>query len=321
MSNTRETDAPAPGVLRTPDEQFRNLAGFDYAPHYVYLSDRRDPLRMHYVDEGPRDAAVILALHGQGQWSYAYRTMIPIFVAAGYRVIAPDYIGFGRSDKLPNEIDYEFVDHVRWITAFIKQMDFHTDVTAFLFDWGGFFGLRIAAENPDLFDRLVLANTSVPRGTSGGTEFFKKWRAGMLSRPQFPQGEMVNEGAMIKLSPETITSYDAAYPDESYKSAMRRFPMILPIEDTDTAAPDNKAAWEKLASYDKPVLTLFSRIFAKSDSLGPNALIAHIPGAKGQPHALFDNAGFYILDDASVGLAEHTVAFIQAQRESAAPAL
>ena len=307
--NEPPSSGPAPGVLRTPDARFENMAGFDYAPLYIDIPYQGSALRMHYVDEGPKDAPVILALHGQGQWSYAYRDMIPIFLAAGYRVVAPDFIGFGRSDKLPNDTDYEFADHVAWLTTFIDQMDFDTEVTAFLFDWGGYFGLKIAADHPEYFDRLVLANTALPKGYNGGSEFFKKWRAGILARPEFPMAQMVNEGVKIPLSDEAMRAYDAPYPDESYKAGPRRFPLILPIEDTDAAAPANKAAWGKLASYDKPTLTLYSKMFAKSDSLGPNPLIEHIPGADGQPHAVID-ASFYIVDDASVELAEKTVEFI-----------
>lgn len=303
---------PATGVLRTPEARFNSLAEFNYAPHYIGIPYQDQWLRMHYIDEGPRDAPVILALHGQGEWSYAYRHMIPLFVAAGYRVVAPDFIGFGRSDKLPNDADYEFADHVSWLTAFIGQMNFDTDVTGFLFDWGGYFGLPIAAANPEYFDRLVLTNTLLPRGSGGGTKFFKKWRAEILSRPQFPMAQMVSEGVKTPLTAGAIAAYDAPFPDETYKAGPRRFPMIVPIEDTDTAAPANKAAWEKLSDFDKPTLTIYSKMFAKSDSLGPNPMIEHISGAKGQPHALID-AGFYSVDDAGTELAELTIAFIGGQ--------
>ena len=304
--------SPPEGVLRTPDARFAELSGFDYAPNYMELPYHGGKIRMHYVDTGSKDAPVILLLHGQGQWSYAYRNMIPIFIAAGYRIVAPDFIGFGRSDKLPNDTDYEFADHVVWLKAFIRGMNFDTDITAFLFDWGGYFGLRIAAEDPDTFDRLVLVNTLLPRGYHGGSEFFKKWRAGILARPEFPMAQMVNEGVVTKLTPEIMAAYDAPFPDESYKAGPRRFPLILPIEDTDTAAPANKAAWEKLANYDKPTLTLYSKMFGESDSLGPKPLIAQIPGTAGQPHALIDKASFYIVDDASQTLAVRTIAFIEA---------
>jgi len=193
------TDA-APEVLRTPEARFAAIDDFPYPPRYATVYRDGTPLRMHYIDAGPRNAPVILCLHGQGQWSYAYRDMLPIFVAAGYRVIAPDFIGFGRSDKLARDADYEFADHVAWLTNFIEDMSLGDDVTAFLFDWGGYFGLRIAGEHPELFGRLVLANTTLPRGDSGGSQFFKRWREGILARPAFPMGDMVAEGALAPLS-------------------------------------------------------------------------------------------------------------------------
>lgn len=306
----------ASGVMQTPEARFDNLANFDYQPHYLQMAYKDGGIRMHYLDEGPKDAPIILLLHGQGEWSYSYRDMMPIFLEAGYRVVAPDFIGFGRSDKLPNDSDYEFDDHVQWLTTFIDEMNFEQDTTAFLFDWGGYFGLRIAADRPELFDRMVLANTLLPRGDngSGGAKRFKKWRAGILARPEFPMGEMVAEGVRVKLTPEAIAAYDAPFPDESYKAGPRRFPMILPIELANKASAANKVAWDKLASYEKPVLTIFSKMFARSASLGPQQHLDHIPGTKGQDHALIKKASFYIVDDASKELAERTLAFIKANQ-------
>ncbi len=305
--------APPAGVMRTPESRFAGLVDFPYTPRYHALPWRDGRIRMHYIDEGPRDAPVILCLHGQGQWSWAYHRMIPLFLAAGYRVVAPDFIGFGRSDKLPADTDYEFADHVAWLATFIAEMDLGNDVTAFMFDWGGYFGLRIAAEQPALFDRLVLANTLLPRGNSGGSAFFRKWRAGILARPVFPMAQMVEEGTKTRLDADALAAYDAPFPDERYKTGPRRFPLIVPIDDADTAAPDNKAAWQALAGFDKPVLTIYSRMFAGSASLGPAPIIGHIPGAIGQPHALIDDASFYIVDDAPEELARRTLAFIEAR--------
>ena len=306
------TLAKPASVLRTPDSHFENLTDFAFKPRYMKLPYQDGAIRMHYLDEGPKDAPVILCLHGQGQWSYAYRHMIPTLVAAGFRVVAPDFIGFGRSDKLPNERDYEFADHVQWLTMFIKEMQFEQEVTAFLFDWGGYFGLRIAAQNPELFDRMVLANTLLPKGKNKGSDFFKKWRQSILARAEFPMGDMVNEGVMTRLAPTVIAAYDAPFPNERYKAGPRRLPSILPVEDSDTAAAANKAAWQQLAAYNKPTMTIFSKMLAQSDDLGPQHLIDHIPGAKGQPHVLISKAGFYIVDDASATLAKWTIDFIRA---------
>lgn len=299
----------AAGVLRTPDRRFKGLPEYDFKPHYLDVADPRfGKLRMHYVDEGSKKAPVILLLHGQGSWAYLYRKMIPVLVTAGYRVVAPDYIGFGRSDKLPGTEDYSFQSHIDWLTSFLEAMKFN-DVTAFMFDWGGYFGLRIAAEHPEFFGRLVLSNTMLPKGMSQGREWFIKWREKQLALPKFPQGEMVNDGVVHKLSPELIAAYDAPYPDETYKTGPRRFPMILPILDDDPASIANNAAWEKLANWDKPVLTLFS---AKGGGMRPEPLQEHLPGAKGQPHALIEDAGFYIVEDQPLVLAQHVIDFAKA---------
>lgn len=294
-------------ILRTPDDRFENLYEWPFEPHYLNVPYDARMVRMHYVDGGPKDAAVILCLHGQGTWAYMYRRMIPLFVAAGFRVVAPDYIGFGRSDKLPREEDYSFQAHVDSIVYFLNKMALK-NVTAFMFDWGGFFGLRIAGERPELFDRLVLSNTHLPHGPRGGTDWFIKWREGVLSAPKFPMGDLVNSGTVNKLSTEIIAGYDAPFPDEKYKTGPRRCPMILPISEDDPASPANKKAWQALSAFDKPVLTLFAEMTAKT-SMSPTPLQQHIPGAKGQKHAILPDSSFYIVEDKAAELAQLTIDF------------
>ncbi|MEO7385744.1 MAG: haloalkane dehalogenase [Gammaproteobacteria bacterium] len=294
--------------LRTPESRFRNLPGFAFTPHYINVPDARcGTLRMHYLDEGGLEAPAVLLLHGQGCWSYLYRRMLPLLVQNGFRVIAPDYIGFGRSDKLPSTGDYTFQRHIDWLTAFLDALQV-PPLTAFLFDWGGFFGLRIAAERPEFFARLVISNTMLPMGQGGGRDWFIKWREQQFALPRFPQGEMVNEGVVQKLAPETIAAYDAPYPDETYKTGPRRFPMILPIEEDDPAAIANRRAWERLAEWQKPVLALYSAAFAGS-AMGPERLLAHLPGARGQNHALLPDANFYIVEDQGPELARRVAQF------------
>jgi len=295
-------------IIRTPDERFENLPGYNFDPHYLELPDAQfGNLRMHYLDEGPREGKIILLLHGQGCWTYIYRKMIPVLVAEGNRVIAPDYIGFGRSDKLPDTDDYSFGKHVNWLTSFLTGMGL-TGITAFMFDWGGFFGLRIAAEHPEIFDRIILSNTQLPKGRSEGAEWFIRWRAEQFALPQFPQGEMVNDGVHHKLGPEIIAAFDAPYIDETYKTGPRKFPIILPITDEDPAVPANKAAWNRLASWTKPVLTLYSASFAGT-AMGPERILGHIPGTRGQDHALLEEAGFYIVEDQPQELARRIAKF------------
>lgn len=295
-------------ALRTPESRFEALPEFPFAPHYVELDDAEfGALRMHYLDEGPREGHPILLLATQGCWSYIYRHMIPPLVAAGFRAIAPDYIGFGKSDKLPDTADYSFQRHLDWNTAFIDHLGLR-NITGYLFDWGGFFGLRIAAERPDIFARLVLSNTSLPHGDSPGKSWFLQWREEQFAKPRFPQGEMVNDGTNRELAPEIIAAFDAPYPDENFKTGPRRFPMILPISADDPASPANTVAWELLGRWDRPVLTLYSKQFSGS-AMGPDRVLDHIPGCAGQAHALIDNAGFYIVEDQPQELARRLIEF------------
>ncbi len=296
------------GIIRSPEENFANLPEFGFAPHYAEIPDQDfGKLRMHFVDEGPRDGRVMLLLHGQGCWSFIFRRMIPMLAAGGLRVIAPDFIGFGRSDKLPSTQDYTFEKHVGWLETFFEQMGFQ-GVDAYLFDWGGFFGLRIAGDQPAYFDRIALSNTQLPTGDAPGREWFINWRAEQFALPEFPQGRMVSEGTFHELSPETIAAFDAPYPDETYKTGPRRFPMILPISPDMDSVRENVAAWQRLEYWQKPVLTLFSAAF-ENTAMGPEKILAHIPGAAGQKHALLDEAGFYIVEDRPIELATRLLEF------------
>lgn len=288
--------------LRSPEERFQGLPGFPFAPHYLQVPDARyGSLRLHYLDEGPRAGRIVLLLHGQGCWSYMYRDVIGPLVAAGLRVIAPDYIGFGRSDKLLECEHYSFQSHLDWLAAFLDALALR-EVTAYCFDWGGFFALRLAGERPELFGRLALSNTMLPLGQGGsGREGFLRWREAQFALPRFPQGEMVNTGVVRKLAPETIAAYDAPYPDERYKTGPRRCPMILPIWPEDPACIANARAWERLARWEKPVLTLYSA--GRGGVMSPDAIQRHVPGARGQPHALLDPAGFYLVEDHAAEIA------------------
>jgi len=297
-------------VLRTPDERFAALPEFDFTPHYFSVRSRNfGPLRMHYIDEGDPDAPVILLLHGQGSWSYLYRNMIKLLVDAGYRVVAPDYIGFGRSDKLPAEEDYSFDAHINWLTEFIGGMDF-TEVTAFMFDWGGFFGLRVAAEHPDYFARLVLANTKMPLGDQRNLEWFYNWRDKMRSLPEFPQGEMVQNGVRKKLPETIINAYDAPYPDESYKSGPKAFTLINPVRPEDPPIAANLSAWKALADWEKPVLTLYADLIART-AFSPSRFHDQLPGSRGQPHHIYPNRSFYFVEDETEDIATRIVSFIE----------
>jgi haloalkane dehalogenase len=298
----------APVPLRSPEERLRALPGFPWVPRYVEVPDARyGRLRMHYLDEGPRDGHVVLLLHGQGGWSYAFRDFVAPLTAAGLRVVAPDYVGFGRSDKLVECEHYTFQSHLDWLAAFLDALGLR-GITAYGFDWGGFFALRLAGERPELFGRLVLSNTMLPLGEGGGgREWFLRWREQQFALPRFPQGEMVNAGVARKLPAEIVAAYDAPYPEERYKTGPRRFPMILPIWPEDPACVANARAWRELAAWENPVLTLWSE--GLGGSMGPDRLLGHIPGARGQPHARLAPAGFYIVEDQAAELARRIARF------------
>jgi haloalkane dehalogenase len=194
-------------AVRTPDERFVNLPGYDFAPHYVDI----DGLRMHYVDEGPADADPVLLLHGEPSWSYLYRKMIPPLAAAGHRVIAPDLIGFGKSDKPVAQSDFSYAGHVDWMRRFIEALNLDS-ITMFCQDWGSLIGLRVAAENEQCFARVALGNGGLPTGDHGAPKAFRIWRAFAKWSPWFPIGRIIQSATTTELSKEVVAAYDAPFP-------------------------------------------------------------------------------------------------------------
>lgn len=296
-------------VLRTPDERFRDLPGYPFEAHYVdVVADGLEPLRMHYVDEGPRDGAVVLLLHGEPSWSYLYRKMIPILSGAGHRVLAPDLIGFGKSDKPADRNDYTYARHVGWTADFLRRLSL-ASITLFCQDWGSLIGLRLAAEHPDLFDRLVVGNGGMPTGDQQLPEAFFAWRKLSQEIPEFPVGRFIDGATTTQLAPEIIGAYDAPFPDESYKAGARAFPALVPASPDDPAAPANRAAWQVLTTWTKPVLTTFS----DQDPItrgGDRVLQALIPGAKGQPHVTIENGGHFLQEDKGEEIARVMIDFM-----------
>ncbi len=279
-------------ILRTPEERFANLPDYDFKPHYAELNINGQPVRMHYVDEGKGD--VILMLHGEPSWSYLYRKMIPLFVKAGYRAIAPDLIGFGKSDKLARKVDYSYKLHVEAVTQFVKQLNLK-NITLVCQDWGGLIGLRVAAENEALFARIASSNTGLPTGESIGPGF-KAWLDFSQRVPELPVGVIVKGGSKTPLAPAVIAAYDAPFPDESYKAAARVFPLLVPITPDDPAVPDNQKAWEVLSRWKKPFLTSFSDGDAVTQG-GEKIFQARVPGAQGQPHTIIKGGGHFVQED------------------------
>ncbi|TMD97943.1 MAG: alpha/beta fold hydrolase [Chloroflexi bacterium] len=291
-------------VLRTPDERFAGLPGHPFEPHYVDV----DGLRVHTVDEGPRDASPVLMLHGEPSWSYLYRRMVPVLTAAGHRAVAPDLVGFGRSDKPARREDYTYQRHVDWMHATVEALDLR-DITLVCQDWGGLIGLRLVAEMPDRFARVVAANTFLPTGDRDPGPAFHAWRRFSQETPRFHAGGIVKGGCVSDLSPEVIAAYDAPFPDDRYMAGARQFPMLVPVTPDDPAAEPNRAAWEELRRWTRPFLCAFS----DQDPItrgGDRILRKLIPGAEGQPHIVIEGAGHFLQEDRGERLAAVVADFI-----------
>lgn len=287
-------------ILRTPDERFAGLPDWPFAPHYQEVTDADGTvLRLAYVDEGRRDGAPVLLMHGEPSWSYLYRKIIPDLVAAGHRVIAPDLIGFGRSDKPAARADYTYERHVAWTSDWFTALDLK-DFTLFCQDWGGLIGLRLVAAFPERFAGLVIGNTGLPTGT-GLTDGFAAWLTFSQTVPQMPIGFIVNGGSARQLSEAEVAAYDAPFPDETYKEGARQFPALVPVTPEHGSVAENIAAWKVLEAFDKPVVTAFSDGDAITRG-GEAVFQARIPGAAGQPHATL-SGGHFLQEDSPAEIA------------------
>jgi haloalkane dehalogenase len=291
-------------TLRTPDDRFAHLPGHPFAPHYTETGG----IRIHYVDEGPRTAAPVLMLHGEPSWSYLYRKMIPLVVAAGHRVVAPDLVGFGRSDKPVHREDYTYQRHVDWMRHVLVTLDL-SDATLVCQDWGGLLGLRLVAEHPERFARVVAANTFLPTGDVPAGPAFLAWKQYSQTTPEFRAGGIVRGGSATTLAPEVEAAYDAPFPDDRYKAGARQFPTLVPVTPDDPAAPANRKAWEVLSGWTNPFLTAFSDQDPVTKG-GDRLFQERIPGAKGQPHTTIAGGGHFLQEDKGEELARVVVDFI-----------
>jgi haloalkane dehalogenase len=301
-------------VLRTPDDRFEAVPGYDFEPHYVEVpaGEGATELRVHFVDAGPRDASeTVLLMHGEPSWSYLYRKMVPVLADAGLRVVAPDLVGFGRSDKPGARTDYTYARHVEWMRAALFDGLGLSDVTVVGQDWGGLVGLRLVAEHPDRFRRVVAANTGLPTGDLDMGEAFLAWQRFSQEVPEMPIGRIVAGGCTTELAPEVVAAYDAPFPDESYKEGARQFPMLVPCRPDDPAADANRRAWEVLKGFGKPFLCAYSDgdpITKGADRL----FLDLVPGAKGQAHTTITGGGHFLQEDRGPELAEVVVGFVRA---------
>ena len=303
-------------ILRTPDERFADLPDYSFEAHYAEITAvpgaaDSGTLRVHYLDEGPPGAAPVLLMHGEPSWSYLYRHMVPVLVAAGHRVIVPDRVGFGKSDKPTATSDYTYERHVAWMSELVFD---HLDlqgITYFGQDWGGLVGLRMVAARPDRYARVVVGNTGLPEGDGKLSEAFLSWQQFSRESPVFPIGTIVNGGSATDLSPAVVAAYDAPFPDDTYKAGARIFPSLVPSMPDDPGAAENRAAWKVLEQWNKPWLCAFGDKDAVTRG-GEAPFIRRIPGAAGQPHTTIVGGGHFLQEDKGPELAEVIAAFIEA---------
>lgn len=291
-------------VLRTPPERFEHLPDFPYVPRYTEVGG----LRVAWIDEGPRDGPLVLLMHGEPTWSFLYRSMIPLLTAAGCRAVAPDLVGFGRSDKPVRAADYSYLHHVEWMKAWLLANDL-SGITLFCQDWGSLIGLRMACELPQRFDRIVLANGGLPTGTLKLPPAFRIWRAFSRFSPWFPIGRIVRAGCAQGLADDAVAAYDAPFPDRRHRMGARVFPGFVPATPADPEHERNEQAWAVLRAWDKPFLTLFGGrdpITRGGDQLFHDA----VPGTNGQPHAILRGGGHFIQEDCGPELAQRIVSFM-----------
>src|SRR5579862_8997764 len=294
-------------VLRTPEDRFADLPGFSYPPRYADVGD----LRLAYAEAGPPGGEPVLLLHGEPSWSFLYRTVMPVLAAAGQRVIAVDLVGFGRSDK-PAEIDdHSYARHVEWIRALaFDRLDLH-GLTLVGQDWGGLIGLRLVAEHPDRFARVVAANTGLPTGDQPMPEVWLRFRELVRTAPALSVSRLVQSGCQAALPPAVLAAYDAPFPDPSYAAAVRAMPGLVPATPDDPASAANRAAWRQLAAWDKPFLVAFSDRDPITGAMAP-ILKRTVPGAADRHHPVLEGAGHFLQEDAGEELGAIIVDFIRA---------
>ena len=279
-------------ILRTPDERFAALPDYPFTPRWHEIAPG---LRMHYVDEGPRSAAPVLMLHGEPTWSYLYRHMIPPVAAAGLRVLAPDLIGFGKSDKPAARSDYSYAGQVAWVRHWIEALDLR-DITLVCQDWGSLIGLRLAAESPQRFARILLGNGGLPIGEGHFSKAFFIWQKFAKLSPWFPIGRIVQGGTKWRLTDAECAAYDAPFPAEEFKVAARVYPSLVPVTPDNPANEANRKAWQVFERWEKPFICCFS----DGDPLtrgADRAFLERVPGARGQPHTTLRGGHFMQEDD------------------------
>ena len=290
-------------ILRTPASRFENLSGYNYEENFYTLSDG---LRMHYVEQGEGDPTILM-LHGEPSWSYLYRKMINVFDQKGWRSLAPDLIGFGKSDKPADRKDYTYASHQKWLYEWFESLNLESTYL-FVQDWGGLLGLRLAIDYKEKIKGLIIANTFLPAGYSEPNEAFSQWRDFSQKIPEFDVGRIIDRATVSKLSAEVTEAYNAPYPDESYKEGAREFPALVPFGNDNPECLKNREYWKELVKWEVPTLTLFSDSDPIMSGL-EKVFQDKIPGCKGQPHSIIKGGGHFLQEDKGEEIAEKIIAW------------
>jgi len=294
---------------RTPDDRFRNLDGYPFAPHYAEVkAEDGTLLRVHYVDEGPRDAAPVVLMHGNPSWSYLYRRIIPRLVAQGHRVLAPDLMGLGRSDKPAAKSDYSLARHVEWMSQWLVAVCVES-ATLFAQDWGGVIGFPVAMRHPERFARLIAANTGLPVG-QGASPALQQWLEYSDRATSLPISQLIHGFTVNGLGDAEKRAYDAPFPDASYQAAALSFPRLIPLQPENPGVPLMLETWQQLERWTKPLLT----VFGDRDPISQGAdrtFQQRVPGAHGQPHVVLSPAHHFLQEDQPEAIAQHIHAFVR----------
>ncbi len=290
-------------IVETPKDAFDLLPGYSFQPNFCEVASTEDgPLKMHYVDYGSITNPIVLLLHGEPTWSYLYRNMITAIAQHGFRVIAPDLIGFGKSSKLTRIEDYSYDKHIRWLEALVSALSMK-DIILFCQDWGGLLGLRLVAAHQEKFRAVVAANTMLPTGDHEVPDAFLKWQNFARHDKEFNIGKIIQGATCTPLISEVVNAYNAPFPSEEYKAGARAFPLLVPTSPDNVESENNRIAWKNLSTFNKPFITAFS----DSDPVthgGDKVFQKLIPGAKDQPHQTLKGGGHFLQEDCANALSD-----------------
>jgi haloalkane dehalogenase len=298
-------------VLRTPEDRFADLPDFGYPPRYADVGG----LRLAYVETGPAEGEPVLLLHGEPSWSFLYRKVMPVLADAGLRAIAADLAGFGRSDKPAQVSDHSYARHVEWIRALaFDRLDLR-GLTLVGQDWGGLIGLRLVAEHPDRFARVVASNTGLPTGDQPMPDVWLRFREVVRTAPALSVSRLIQSGCQTPLADAVLAAYEAPFPDQAFAAAVRAMPELVPAYPQDPASEANRAAWRRLSAWDKPFLVAFSDRDPITGSMAP-VLERAVPGAAGIEHPVLTGAGHFLQEDAGERLGAVIAEFVRAHPAS-----